>query len=266
MRGCNQLDQVEKRDRLITEWILEAGEKIKHSFKETIQVEEKTNRNDLVTEMDKKTEKFLIDNIQQHFPGERIFAEESNNKDIQDLSGNVWIIDPIDGTLNFVKQHNDFAIMVALYEDGVGQMGYIYDVMKDELYTAIKDNGVSCNGQPVGEISDIGLENGLVAISSLLLSGNNDTVRKIGRKSNGVRMIGSAGLETIYASTGRIVAYIAASLAPWDIAAGKLIAEELGLIYTQHDGSTIDLLKKNPVVVATPAAHQTIIEMLNNES
>lgn len=266
MRGCNQLDQVEKRDRLITEWILEAGKKIKDSFKETIQVEEKTNRNDLVTEMDKKTERFLIDNIQQHFPGERIFAEESNNKDIQDLSGNVWIIDPIDGTLNFVKQHNDFAIMVALYEDGIGQMGYIYDVMKDELYTAIKDNGVSCNGQSIDKIRDVELENGFVAISSLLLSGDNDTVRKIGRKSNGVRMIGSAGLETLYASTGRIVAYIAASLAPWDIAAGKLIAEELGLVYTQHNGSNIDLLKKNPVVVATPAAHQAIIEMLNSES
>lgn len=266
MRGCNQLNQVEKRNQLITEWILEAGEKIKASFKESIQVEQKTNRNDLVTEMDKKTEKLLIENIQQHFPGERIFAEESDNKDIQDLAGIVWIIDPIDGTLNFVKQQNDFAIMVAVYEDGIGQMSYIYDVMKDELYTAIKDGGVSCNGQPIEEVQDIELENGLVAISSVLLSGNHDTIRKIGRKSNGVRMIGSAGLETIYASTGRIVAYIAASLAPWDIAAGKLIAEDLGLVYTQHNGEQIDLLQKNPVVIATPAAHRVIVEMLKQKT
>lgn len=262
MRGCNQLDQVKKRNQLITEWILEAGEKIKDSFKESIQVEQKTNRNDLVTEMDKKTEKLLIENIQQHFPGERILAEESNNEEIQDLTGIVWIIDPIDGTLNFVKQQNDFAIMVAVYENGIGQMSYIYDVMKDELYTAIKGEGVSCNGQQIEKVRDTELENGLVAISSLLLSGDNDTVRKIGRKSNGVRMIGSAGLETIYVSTGRIVAYIAASLAPWDIAAGKLIAEELGLIYTQHNGKKVDLLRKNPVIVATPASHQVIVEML----
>ncbi|MBM6613612.1 inositol monophosphatase family protein [Desemzia sp. RIT804] len=265
MRGCNKLNQVEKRNQLITEWILEAGEKIKDSFKETIQVEQKTNRNDLVTEMDKKTEKQLTENIQQYFPGERIFAEESNNKDIQDLSGIVWIIDPIDGTLNFVKQQNDFAIMVAVYEDGIGQMSYIYDVMKGELYTAIKDKGVSCNGQPIEKAQDIALENGLVAISSPLLSGDNDAVRKIGRKSNGVRMVGSAGLETVYASTGRIVAYIAASLAPWDIAAGKLIAEELGLVYTQHNGRKVDLLQKNPVIVATPTAHETIVEMLTQK-
>lgn len=260
------MNQVEKRNQLITEWVLEAGEKIKSSFKETIQVEQKSNRNDLVTEMDKKTEQLLIENIHQHFPGERILAEESNNKDIEDLSGVVWIIDPIDGTLNFVKQQNDFAIMVAVYEDGIGQMSYIYDVMKGELYAAIKDCGVSCNGQPLGKVLDVKLENGLVAISSVLLSGDNSSVRKVGKKSNGVRMIGSAGLETIYASTGRIVAYIAASLAPWDIAAGKLIAEELGLVYTQHNGENVDLLRKNPVIVATPAAHQTIIEMLSERS
>ena len=260
------MNQVEKRNQLITEWVLEAGEKIKSSFKETIQVEQKSNRNDLVTEMDKKTEQLLIENIRQHFPGERILAEESNNKDIEDLSGVVWIIDPIDGTLNFVKQQNDFAIMVAVYEDGIGQMSYIYDVMKGELYVAIKDRGVNCNGQALGKVLDVELDNGLVAISSVLLSGDNSSVRKVGQRSNGVRMIGSAGLETIYASTGRIVAYIAASLAPWDIAAGKLIAEELGLVYTQHNGEKVDLLRKNPVIVATPTAHQTIIEMLSEGS
>lgn len=260
------MNQVEKRNQLITEWVLEAGEKIKSSFKETIQVEQKSNRNDLVTEMDKKTEQLLIENIRQHFPGERILAEESNNKDIEDLSGVVWIIDPIDGTLNFVKQQNDFAIMVAVYEDGIGQMSYIYDVMKGELYVAIKGRGVNCNGKALEKVLDVELDNGLVAISSVLLSGDNSSVRKVGKRSNGVRMIGSAGLETIYASTGRIVAYIAASLAPWDIAAGKLIAEELGLVYTQHTGEKVDLLRKNPVIVATPTAHQTIIEMLSEGS
>lgn len=259
------LEQINKRNELITQWVLEAGKTIKDSFEKSIQVEEKSNRNDLVTEMDKKTEEMLIKNIRQHFPDERIFAEESDNEEIKDLNGVVWIIDPIDGTLNFVKQQNDFAVMVAVYEDGIGQMAYIYNVMKDELYSAIKGQGASCNGQRIDTVQDLPLKDGLVAISSLLLSGKSEAVRQVARKSNGVRMIGSAGLETLYVSTGRLVAYIAASLAPWDIAAGKLIAEEVGLVYTQANGEKIDLLKKNPVVVATPAAHQEIIQHLTEK-
>ena len=259
------LEQINKRNELITQWVLEAGKTIKDSFEKSIQVEEKSNRNDLVTEMDKKTEEMLIKNIRQHFPDERIFAEESDNEEIKDLNGVVWIIDPIDGTLNFVKQQNDFAVMVAVYEDGIGQMAYIYNVMKDELYSAIKGQGASCNGQRIDTVQDLPLKDGLVAISSLLLSGKSEAVRQVARKSNGVRMIGSAGLETLYVSTGRLVAYIAVSLAPWDIAAGKLIAEEVGLVYTQANGEKIDLLKKNPVVVATPAAHQEIIQHLTEK-
>lgn len=260
------MDQLEKRNQLITQWILDAGRKIKESFDDPIQVERKTNRNDLVTEMDKQTEKDFIEQIERHFPGERIFAEESDNEAIQDLSGVVWIIDPIDGTLNFVKQKDNFAIMVAVYEDGVGQLGYIYDVMKDELYTAIKGNGVSCNGQQLPEVPNVSLEDGLIAVSSLFLTGGNETIRKICRTSNGVRMIGSAGVESIYVSTGKLGAYIAASLAPWDMAAAKVLAEELGLMYTDHQGEEVDLLKKSPVVVATPKAHEEIVEMLmNNE-
>lgn len=258
----NRLNQVEKRNQLISQWIKDAGENIKQSFNGPMQVEQKSNRNDLVTELDKETEKELIAKIQEHFPGERIVAEESQNESIQDLSGILWIIDPIDGTLNFVKQKDNFAIMVAVYEDGVGQMGYIYDVMRNELYVAIKGLGASCNGQPLPKAADTPLKNGLIAVSHLLLSGEDDVVRKISRKTNGVRMIGSAGIESVYVSRGKLIAYIAASLAPWDMAAAKVFAEELGLLYTNHHGEEVNLLKKNPVIMATPKAHAEIIKML----
>lgn len=264
MEGWSCLDQLAKRKKLITQWILEAGEIIRNSHGDSIQVEQKSNRNDLVTELDKQTEKTIISHIQQHFPGERIFAEESDNKAVQDLSGIVWIIDPIDGTLNFVKQKDHYAIMIAVYEDGIGQLGYIYDVEKDELYSATKGEGASCNGRPLAILPDTSLKDGLVAISSCFFTRTNESVRKICLMSNGVRMIGSAGIESIYVSTGKVVAYIAASLAPWDMAAAKVIGAELGLVYSNHQGKEIDLLKKSPVIFATPRAHQKIVEMLTN--
>ena len=103
------------------------------------------------------------------FPDERILGEESVGHDIQDLDGIVWIIDPIDGTLNFIKQRANFAIMIGIYEDGVGHLGYIYDVVRDELYFAIRDNGAYCNDRRLPTVEELPLSEGLVAISNRLV-------------------------------------------------------------------------------------------------
>ncbi|WP_407370431.1 inositol monophosphatase family protein [Carnobacterium sp.] len=260
------LDQLVKRDRLIKEWIYEAAKTIKTSFNNELDIQQKTNRNDLVTNMDKAIEKLFIEKIQQFFPGERILGEEGFGDDVQNLDGVVWIIDPIDGTLNFIKQQSDFAIMVAIYENGMGQMGYIYDVMQDKLYSAQKGNGAYCNQSLIPVVDDKPLKEGLVAISSALMSKEEGLARIVGRASSGVRLIGSAGIETAHVVSGRLIGYLAASLAPWDIAAGKVIAEEVGLIYTKLNGDRIDLLKKNASLVASPLAHEEIIRLLSAEN
>jgi len=255
------LNQIVKRDQLIKEWIYVAADISRTSFEQTINIEEKTNRTDLVTSIDKEIEQYFIEKIATHFPNERVLGEEGSGHQITDLKGVVWIIDPIDGTLNFVKQKNDFAIMISVYENGIGYLGYIYDVMKDELYSAVKNQGACLNEIPLKKVKDIPLREGLVAVSHRLMSSEkNDEARKIGRASSGVRMVGSAGLETARVATGRLVAYIGASLAPWDIGAGKVISEELGLIYTQLNGEKIDMLHYNKTIVATPSAHKEIIE------
>ncbi|MGB3161101.1 inositol monophosphatase family protein [Carnobacterium sp.] len=253
------MNQLTKRKQLIKDWIYEAADKSKQSFNQTINIEEKTNRTDLVTNIDKEIEQFFIEKINAHFPDERILGEEGSGHQFTDLKGVVWVIDPIDGTLNFVKQQYDFAIMVSVYKDGVGYLGYIYDVMKNELYFASKNQGAYLNDKPLKKVEDTPLREGLVAISHRLMTSKiNDDAREIGRASSGVRMIGSAGLETTRVATGKLVAYIGASLAPWDIGAGKVIAEELGLIYTQLNGEEIDMLKYNKTIVATPSAHKEI--------
>ena len=254
------MNQLTKREQLIKEWIYEAAEISKLSFDHSINVEEKTNRTDLVTNIDKEIEHYFMNKINNHFPKERVLGEEGSGHDLTDLNGVVWVIDPIDGTLNFVKQQTDFAIMVSVYENGIGYLGYIYDVMKDELYSAIRNQGSYLNGEPIERVKDIPLREGLVAISHRLMASElNDEARKIGRASSGVRMVGSAGLETTRVATGKLVAYLGASLAPWDIGAGKVIAEELGLIYTQLNGKEIDMSKYNKTIVATPSAHKEIV-------
>jgi len=253
------LDQIQKRDRFIQTWMREAAGLLKASFHFKLKIQEKSSRTDLVTNMDKEIELFLYDKISTTFPGERIMGEETVGHDITDLKGIVWIVDPIDGTLNFIKQQSNFAIMIGVYENGIGRLGYIYDVMHDEMYWAIKGQGAYCNGHSLKKIKDIPLAEGLVAISHRLIAAEEDEARKIGKASSGLRMIGSAGLETAWVASGKLVAYIAPSLAPWDIAAGKVIAEEVGLVYRQLNGKTINLLKNNAVIIATPFAYQDIM-------
>ncbi|CZQ82300.1 inositol monophosphatase [Trichococcus palustris] len=253
------MDRIEKRDGLIKMWMREAAGLLKASFHEKLEIQEKTSRTDLVTNMDKTIELFLYEKISAAFPDERIMGEETIGHDITDLKGIVWIVDPIDGTLNFIKQQSNFAIMIGVYENGEGRLGYIYDVMHDEMFWAIKGKGAFCNGKRLKKIEDIPLAEGLVAISHRLIAADEDEARKIGKASSGLRMVGSAGLETALVASGKLVAYIAPSLAPWDIAAGKIIAEEVGLVYRQLNGQSINLLKNNAVIVATPFTYQEIM-------
>src|SRR4051794_26248387 len=95
------------------QWVMEAGDKIRDSFNKTLNIETKSNPNDLVTNIDKEIEQFFIDKIRQVYPNHRILGEEGFGDEISNLDGVVWIIDPIDGTMNFIHQQRNFAISLA---------------------------------------------------------------------------------------------------------------------------------------------------------
>lgn len=251
------------RDSLIKKWLVEIKEYIIEQKNTDLNIEEKTADNDLVTRMDKSIEEQLVKKIRETFPEDKIVGEEGYGDDVKDLTGTVWFIDPIDGTLNFVMQQENFAVMIAVYTEGVGQLGYIYDITHDKLYSSTKGDGVRCNGQQLEIPLDLNLSKGLVASSSALMCKDQyPAVRKIGAESLGVRMLGSAGLETIEVAKGNVSAYIASNLKPWDIAPGLLFMEELGMTGTQFDNQPIDLLQNNNIVFATKNAHKDIIDML----
>lgn len=252
------------RDSLIKEWLNEIKDYIIEQKDLELTIEKKTADNDLVTQMDKTIEKRLVEKIRKSFPDDKIVGEEGYGDKVTDTDGTVWFIDPIDGTLNFVMQQENYAVMIAVYIDGIGQLAYIYDVTQDKLYSSTRGDGVRCNGQLVEDPPDLGLSEGMLASSSsLMCKSKYRTIREIGAESLGVRILGSAGLESVEVVKGNVTAYIASNLKPWDIAPGLLFMEELGLIGTQFNNQPINILKNNDIVFATKNTHKDIINMLS---
>lgn len=254
---------IKERHEVIVSWIYEAADKIRTALTLDLEVSEKTSSRDLVTNMDKETESYFTEKIRTFYPNDKIISEEGYGDEVKSLDGTVWFVDPIDGTLNFVKQRENFAIMLAVYEDGEGVQSYIYDVMRDRLYYGFKDDGLYCNDDKITIDSNKAVGDGLVAVNSTLLRGGRlPAVDEILKESLGVRMYGSAGIESVEVAAGRTVAYIARSLKPWDIAPGKLLVELQGGIVTDFNNQDIDLLNPTAAVFATEPAHKQIIQKL----
>jgi len=250
-------------DREIKIWIQEAGERIRHSLQNKLQISTKSNPNDLVTNVDKDTEQFFIGKIRSTYPGHRILGEEGGGDEITDVSGVIWVIDPIDGTMNFVHMHRNFTISIGVFEDGVGQLGYIYDVIHDELYSAVKGKGALFNDQPIPRLEEVSVEKAIVGMNPIWLTNNRridpEYLRRLVKDVRGTRSYGSAALEMGYVACGWMDAYIAMHLSPWDFAAGWVIVEELGGKATKLNGEALSLLEKSSLFVAKPGLHEVIL-------
>lgn len=257
---------IEKRDALIKDWLKTAGEDILEALKTELNVEVKSNRNDLVTNMDRQIEKDFVAYIREHFPNDQIVSEEGFGDKIEEIDleeNTVWFLDPIDGTLNFVLQEENFCVMLAVYEKGIGQQAYIYDVIQGRLYWAIKGQGIRCNDQLLSKMKNAPLEDGLFASNSMYLSDKQVNLNtEITKRAMGVRAIGSAGIEATEVTKGSVVAYVSYGLKPWDVAPGLMMVEENGGVVTTFDGSPIDLLKSSPTIMGTPAANEEIRKLI----
>lgn len=186
------------------EWTLEAGEILRKATTETFKVEYKTSAADLVTEKDKQIEKFFIDKIKETYPTHFLLGEEGLASDqIFDYKNEiVWVVDPIDGTTNFVQQQRNFAISVGIYENGNPKIGLVYDPIADELFHAQIGQGAYLNDQLLPKQQERRLEEAMVSINQLWVISNervNHTMfEQIIREARGTRYIGSAALEIAY--------------------------------------------------------------------
>ncbi|KRN29391.1 inositol monophosphatase family protein [Lactobacillus selangorensis] len=241
-------------------WLSQGAAAIRQQINLPLQVTTKSGPNDLVTNLDKSNEQFLVAQIRKAYPDAHIVGEEGFGDQVTDLKGLVFFVDPIDGTLNFVKQHNDFATMIGVYEDGQPLVGAIYDVMADQMYWGGPELGVFENMHQLSRPADLHLKDGLFGMNGPMLAANGYQMAAVLKHSSGARIIGSAGIEFTRLITGREVGYVS-QLAPWDFAAGRVLAETLGLKVGQIDGQPVDMLAKQPVMVATPTVFQEVLDL-----
>lgn len=244
-------------------WIHEAGERIRESFSEKLLIHTKSSNTDLVTNIDKEIEQFFINKIHNAFPSHKILGEEGYGDKLNRLDGVVWIIDPIDGTMNFIHQQRNFAISIGIYENGVGVLGYIFDVVHNELYYAKKGEGAFLNDIRLPNLTDVQLKEALIAMNAAWITENKRInyryLAPIVKHVHGVRSYGSAALELAYVAAGRLDAYLTMRLSPWDYAAAMIIINEVGGVMTTVDGEPLSLLSPNSVLAAAPKLQQTII-------
>lgn len=258
--------KIKERDLLIKEWLEEAANEIKKSLNSDLEVQEKSRRNDLVTRMDRKIEKDLVNKIKKFFPEDKVVSEEGygDSKDeIEFSKDTVWYLDPIDGTLNFVLQRERFGIMIGVYEKNVGQQAYILDVMKDDLFWSLKGQGVYRNDNLLEKMENKSLADGLFASNSMFISdGQIQLNAEITKRAMGVRTIGSAAMEVIELVQGNTVAYLSYGLKAWDLAAGFMMIQESGGQVKKLDGSPINFLKPGPTIMGTAQAITEIQNLL----
>ncbi|WP_436670097.1 inositol monophosphatase family protein [Lactiplantibacillus plantarum] len=224
-------------------------------------VAEKTSRRDLVTNVDHSNEDFFVRQIRALDPVAKILAEEGTGDQVTDMNGHVWIVDPIDGTMNFVHQRNHFAMMVGLYVDGKPTLGYIFDVMANKLYAGGPEVGVTLNGELLAAPADVDLSAGLFGASAPLLIQDRFNMQTIIAKSLGPRIMGSAGIQISQVLAGELVGYLS-YLRPWDFAAGRVLAESLGLVVSRVDGNPVNMLSSGAVLIATKRAQRSILAIV----
>ncbi|MFC6316346.1 inositol monophosphatase family protein [Lapidilactobacillus achengensis] len=236
----------------LVSWLSLAGDRIRQSMLGPIQVSTKSGPNDLVTNIDRQIEQFYVQQIRAAYPEAQICGEEGFGDRISDLHGLVFFVDPIDGTMNFVRQRQNFATMIGVFLDGQPLVGAIADVMRSELIVGGPQIGVQFNGRPITLPDQQTLADGLLGVNALMYAHDRYQLQALAAQTSGVRVIGSAGLEFMSLITNQQIGYISA-LSPWDVAAGWAIGSALGLEVHNLAGTTPALRQREVIVAGIPA-------------
>lgn len=248
----------------VRSWMLDAGALIKGRIDDPLEISTKSNKNDLVTEVDQEVEKFFSDKIKSNYEDHLLLSEEGFGDELKNTKGTVWIIDPIDGTMNFVNQKRNFAISIGIYHEGIGEIGFIYDVMANNLYSAMRDGGAFKNNKKLPQLnSDLELEESIICLNHYWLCENNlineKVMQSLVKSARGTRTYGSAALEFAHVAEGIVGAYLTLRLEPWDIAAGRIIVKEVGGVTTDIYGQEVGMLEKSSIITGNPNVHRKII-------
>jgi len=221
-------------------------------------------QNDFVTQVDRKAEAVIIEAIHKAYPNHGILAEESGtyNED----SEYKWIIDPLDGTTNFLHGFPQYAVSIGLQHKGRMEVAVVFDPIKNELFTAARGEGAQLNGKRIRATEHKGIKGSLLGTGFPFKHPQHldtfvETFKAVHPQAAGIRRAGSAALDLAYVAAGRLDGFWEIGLSPWDMAAGVLLVREAGGIVTDFSGDGNYLQTGNVVAAANkvfPALFEAI--------
>ncbi|MBE1301544.1 MAG: inositol-1-monophosphatase [Alteromonadaceae bacterium] len=242
-----------------------AGNIIARSFesRENLETEIK-GENDFVTKVDKEAELAIINKIQQSYPDHSFVGEESGLT--QGQSDFKWIIDPLDGTTNFIKGIPHFCVSIALQHKGKLEQAVVFDPLRGELFTASRGAGAQLNGFRIRTSQRKELDGTVLATAfpfknKAMLAESLEKFSNVYNLCGDIRRSGSAALDMAYVAAGRYDGYWEQGIKPWDVAAGELLVREAGGLVTDFDGGHQHFANEQ-IVCGNPKVVQAIVKQL----
>ncbi|MEL6870373.1 MAG: inositol monophosphatase family protein [Pseudomonadota bacterium] len=230
---------------------------------------ESKGRNDFVSEADRIAEAKIIEEIRKHYPEHAILAEESGEQRGRDVT---WIIDPLDGTNNFLHSFPVYAVSIGVEVEGRMSHGVIYDPMRQEIFSASRGDGAQLDGRRVRVSGRRVLSDALIGTGFPYRAGQEagiDTylsmLKKVLENTAGIRRAGAAALDLAYVASGRLDGFWEFGLKPWDIAAGALMIREAGGIVSGLDGSE-QYLASGHILCGSPKIYTALARLFGNYS
>ena len=218
---------------------------------------------DLVSEVDRRAEARIIDVIRGVYPDHAILAEESGHHPGSEFE---WVVDPLDGTRNYLHGLPHFAVSIAVRRRGTVEQGVVFDPVRQELFAASRGAGASVDNRRIRVTARAGLRGAIVATGlparrASTLDAHLAEVRALSLENANLRRSGSAALDLAYVAAGRLDGFWAWGLEPWDIAAGILLVREAGGIVTGRLGAD-DAMSTGDVVAASPKVLRSMLPKL----
>jgi myo-inositol-1(or 4)-monophosphatase len=226
--------------------------------------------NDFVTEVDQAAEAIIIETLLSAYPGHGIWAEESGREHGAQDSEFIWIIDPLDGTSNFIHGFPVYCVSIALAVKGKVEQGVIYDPSRNDLFTATKGRGAFLNDRRLRVSKRLRLQECLIANGFPFRPGDDfkthlSMMGDMMQRTSGLRRSGSAALDLAYVAAGYSDGYFEAGLQPWDVAAGALMVTEAGGLVGNFSGDA-DFLEQSECMAANPRLYGQMVSILGKYS
>uniref|UniRef100_UPI0037E74F96 inositol monophosphatase 1 n=1 Tax=Semicossyphus pulcher TaxID=241346 RepID=UPI0037E74F96 len=252
-----------------------AGEVVREALQDDRKVMTKSSSVDLVTQTDQKVEQLIIQSVKEKFPTHRFIGEESvaAGEACVLTDEPTWIIDPIDGTTNFVHAFPFVAVSVGFSVNKQVEFGVVYSCLEDKMFTARRGRGAFCNGEPLQVSQQEDIRQSIIA-TEFGSSRDTETVDRIFTSLrnivsipiHGVRGAGTAAINMCMVASGCVEAYYEIGIHIWDVAAGSLIVSEAGGVLMDVEGGAVDLMSRRIVAANSRTIAESIVKEIDSFS